>query len=223
MKELNTTLGRVSESAAGLILPHEHDFVDLRTPDEAVHDRVATEEVVEVMAPELRKARDAGIGVLVEASCVGVGRRADLFRFVSEAAGFPLVVPTGVYREPWMPDWVRRSSESRLSEWMRGELSGEIEGSGVRAGWIKCSAGDNGLTERETKIFRAAVRAAKETGAVIGSHTIRGSVVRDQLWILESLGLDPGRFIWIHTQAEDSLALHLEVARRRAWEEYDGI
>jgi len=104
MKELITTLGRVSESAAGLILPHEHDFVDLRTPDEAVHDRVATEEVVEVMTPELRKARGAGIGVLVEASCVGVGRRADLFRFVSEAAGFPLVVPTGVYREPWMPD-----------------------------------------------------------------------------------------------------------------------
>jgi phosphotriesterase-related protein len=223
MKELITTLGRVSESAAGLILPHEHVFVDLRKPGEAVDDRVATTEVVEVMAPELRRARGAGIGVIVEASCVGVGRRADLLRLVSEAAELPLVAPTGVYREPWIPEWVHRSSEGRLFEWMRGELSGEIEGSGVRAGWIKCSAGDNGLTECETKVFRAAVRAAKETGAVIGSHTIRGSVVRDQLRILESLGLDPGRFIWIHTQAEDSLALHLEAAKRGAWVEFDGI
>ncbi len=32
MKELITTLGPVPESVAGFILPHEHVFVDLRTP-----------------------------------------------------------------------------------------------------------------------------------------------------------------------------------------------
>lgn len=231
MRELITTLGPVPENAAGLILPHEHVFVDLRTPaemrlrrpEEATRDPVSTEEVVQVMAPELRRARQAGIGVIVEASCVGVGRRADLLRFVSEAAALPLVAPTGVYREPWIPVWVHRSSENRLFEWMRRELTGEIQGTGVRAGWIKCSAGDNGLTECETKVFRAAVRAAKETGAVIGSHTIKGSVVWNQLRILEGLGLDPRRFIWIHTQAEESSALHIEAARRGLWVEFDGI
>ena len=57
---------------------------------------------------------------------------------------------------------------------MLGELQGEIEGSGVQAGWIKLSAGDDGLTACETKILRAAAAAGAATNAVIGSHTIRG-------------------------------------------------
>lgn len=223
MRNLITTLGRISEDAAGTILPHEHVFVDLRTPDHPEHGRAQTAEVVDVMTPELRRAHAAGIRTIVEASTVGVGRRADILRAVSESARLALVVPTGVYREPWIPAWVHQASEEKLSQWMRGELDREIEESGIRAGWIKLSAGDDGLTECETKVLRAAGRAAKETGAVIGSHTIRGRVVRDQLRILQGVGLDPARFIWIHTQAENDFALHLEAARLGAWLEYDGI
>ena len=64
------------------------------------------------------------------------------------------------------------------------ELSGDIEGTGVQAGFIKLSAGDDGLTACETKILRAAVRAAASVRAAIASHTVRGSVVRDQLDIV---------------------------------------
>ena len=106
---------------------------------------------------------------------------------------------------------------------MVGELKGEIDDSGVRAAWIKVSAGDDGITDCEVKILRAAARAGKETGAIIGSHTIRGSVVRNQLAIIESAGYTAERFIWIHTQAEPDFNLHLEMARRGVWIEYDGI
>src|SRR6185295_4118547 len=114
-------------------------------------------------------------------------------------------------------------SEDKLFEWMLAELSGEIEATGVRAGWIKLSAGDDGLTATETKILRAAARAARATNSVIGSHTIRGAVVRDQLEVLDSVGHGLDRFVWIHTQAEPDVELHLEVARRGAWIEYDAI
>jgi phosphotriesterase-related protein len=93
----------------------------------------------------------------------------------------------------------------------------------VQAGWIKLSAGDDGLTACETKILRAAATAGRQTNAVIGSHTIRGRVVRDQLDIIEAMGYDVGRFIWIHTQAEPDFELHLEMAKRGAWLEYDSI
>jgi phosphotriesterase-related protein len=106
---------------------------------------------------------------------------------------------------------------------MLGELQDEIDTSGVQAGWIKLSAGDNGLTSCEAKILRAAAIAGRESNAIIGSHTIRGSVVRDQLDILEMLGYPAERFIWIHTQAELDFELHLEMARRGAWLEYDAI
>ncbi len=159
----------------------------------------------------------------MECTPVGVGRRVDILKAVSEAANFPLVVPTGIYREPWVPDWGWQASEDELYEWMLGELTSEIEGTGVQAGFVKLSAGDDGLTPTEIKILRAAGRAAKQTGAAIGSHTIRGWVVRDQLDMLESLGFPLDRFIWIHAHVDPSFDLNLEMARRGAWIEYDGI
>ena len=123
-------------------------------------------------------------------------------------------MPTGIYREPWVPRWAHEASEDRLFEWMVRELEDEIEGTGVRAGWIKLSAGDDGLTAAETKILRAAARASNATDCVIGSHTIKGRVVRDQLDILDDADVPPDRFIWIHTQAEPDVDLHLEIARR---------
>jgi phosphotriesterase-related protein len=103
------------------------------------------------------------------------------------------------------------------------ELTGEIEQSGVQAAWIKVSAGDDGLTDCEAKILRAAARAGAATNAIIGSHTIRGRVVRDQLAIIEAAGYTAERFIWIHTQAEPDFALHIEMAQRGCWLEYDNI
>ncbi len=221
--DLITTLGPKSASELGTILPHEHVFVDLRTWDQPGYAQAETAEVIRLMAPELEKARAAGVTALVECSPVGVGRRADILKAVSEAAGFPIVAPTGIYREPWVPAWAHAAAEAELREWMHRELEDQIEGSGVQAGFVKLSAGDDGLTPTEAKILRAAAQAAAASGAAIGSHTIRGRVVRDQLDILDSCGFSPERFIWIHAQVEPDEAHNLEMARRGAWIEYDSI
>ena len=199
MARITTTLGPRTAAELGLILPHEHIFVDLRTWDTPGYAQAEVEAVVQLMAPELTKAKEAGVTAIVECSTVGVGRRADVDRAVSEASQLPVVVPTGVYREPWVPDWARRASEAELAEWMLSELQGEIEASGVQAGWIKLSAGDDGLTACEAKILRAAATAGRETNAIIGSHTQLGRVVQDQLNIIEAMGYTAERFIWIHT------------------------
>ncbi|MGC9350275.1 MAG: phosphotriesterase family protein [Anaerolineae bacterium] len=224
-KRLITTLGEMTSATLppGLILPHEHIFVDLRPPDEAAPDAVDPAEVVGLMAPELSRAQAAGVGVLVVCTPLGVGRRADLVLTVSKAAGMAVVMPTGVYREPWIPAWVREATESEVCTWMLGELRDQIEETGVRAAWIKLSAGDDGMTSCERKVLRAAAAAAAETGAVIGSHTIRGRVVMDQLDLIESAGYTAERFIWIHTQAEPDITLHEAAAQRGAWIEYDAI
>ena len=223
MTHLITTLGPKRADELGLILPHEHVFVDLRTWDQPGYAQAETSDVIALIAPEIARAQAAGVTALVECSTVGVGRRADILKAVSETTGFPLVVPTGVYREPWIPDWIQAAAEADLREWMTGELLNEIRPDGVKAGWIKLSAGDDGLTECETKVLRAAAAAGVATNAVIGSHTIRGQVVRDQLKIIEEAGYNPERFIWIHTQAEPDFDLHVEIARRGAWIEYDAL
>jgi len=223
MTQLITTLGPKKAGELGMILPHEHVFVDLRTWDQPGYAQTEAVDVIQLMVPEIKKAQAAGVTAIVECSTVGVGRRADIDKAVSEATGFPLVVPTGIYREPWIPDWAHAASEEELRDWMIGELQGEIEASGAQAGWIKLSAGDDGLSPYETKILRAAAAAGAATNAVIGSHTVRGWVVQEHLDIIEATGYTPERFIWIHTQAEPDFDLHLEIAKRGAWLEYDAI
>jgi phosphotriesterase-related protein len=223
MPELVTTLGPMGQDDLGVILPHEHVFVDLRTWDQPGYGEADAEDVVRLMGPELERARAAGVTAIVEPSTVGVGRRADILLAVSRATGFPLVAPTGVYREPWLPPWVREAEVEKLRDWMIGELTGEIEGTGVRAGWIKVGASDDGLTEAEAKVLRAAAEASAATGATIGSHTIRGAVARAQVDLIEAAGGAPERFVWIHAHQEPDIALHHELGRRGVWLEYDGI
>lgn len=223
MAQCITTLGPKSAADVGTILPHEHVFVDLRTGNPPGFAQADPADVVALMGPELDRARQVGVTLIVECTPLGVGRRADLLKAVSEAAQFPLMVPTGIYREPWIPEWAHRASKDELYEWMLGELQDEIAGSGVQAGWIKLSANDEGMTACEAKILRAAARAGMTTHAAIGSHTIQGRVVREQLDILERVGYSPERFIWIHAQAEPDFDLNLEMARRGAWIEYDWI
>lgn len=223
MSLLYTTLGTRKRDELGLILPHEHLFVDLRLPETPGFAEATEDEVIAKMAPEVEKAKSVGVTALVECSPVGVGRRADMDLAISLATQFPVVVPTGIYREPWIPQWALQASEDDLCDWMLSELTDGIELSGVKAAWIKLSAGDDGMTHTEVRILRAAARAAKSTGAVIGSHTIRGRVVKDQLAVIEEMGYTPERYIWIHTQAEPDFALHLEMAKRGVWIEYDGL
>jgi phosphotriesterase-related protein len=223
MPKLITTLGPKTETELGLILPHEHIFVDFRLPDHPEHGMAEVADVVALMAPEVEKAQALGVTAMVDCTPVGVGRRPDILKAVSEATRMPLVAPTGIYREPKVPAWAQAASESEIADWMLGELQGEIEGSGVQAAWIKLSVGDDGITDCEAKILRAAARAGRKTNAIIGVHTKQGWVVRDQLDIIEAAGYTAERFIWIHTQKDPDFDSHLEVARRGAWLEYDGI
>jgi phosphotriesterase-related protein len=222
-RALYTTLGPLTADRLGMILPHEHVYVDLRTPDTPGYASGTAADVVRLMAPQIERIKALGITALVECTTGGVGRRADFDLAVSRATNFPIVVPTGNYREPWIPDWVRTASEAELEAWMLRELTERFDEADYRAGWIKLSAGDDGITSLEAKILRAATRAAIATGAVIGSHTIKGRVVLDQLDIIEAEGGRADRFISIHTQAETDFGLNLAVAQRGAFIEYDNI
>ncbi|MEO5808420.1 esterase [Devosia sp.] len=223
MAFLYTTLGPLTKADLGPILPHEHVFVDLRTPDQPGYAQADASDVIALMAPQIEAIKALGITALVECTTGGVGRRADIDLAVSKATNFPIVVPTGNYREPWIPEWVRDASELQLRDWMLAELNEEIEDTGFRAGWIKLSAGDDGITALEARILRAAAAAGRATNAVIGSHTIKGRVVLDQLDIIEASGYIARRFISIHTQEEPDFNLHKAVAARGAWIEYDQI
>ena len=70
-RRLITTLGPIPRGEVGVILPHEHVFVDLRRWHEAGYAQADATAVVGLMAPEIDRARSAGVTAIVEASTVG--------------------------------------------------------------------------------------------------------------------------------------------------------
>ena len=228
---IQTVTGPVAVEALGLILPHEHLFTDLRGPLAPDYARAEPEAVARVMEPYLAAAHAVGVTALVECSTVGVGRNLAVLRYLAEIAPIHLVAPTGVYREAFTPPSLQELSPQALAEmWVR-DLTEGIEGTEVRAGFIKIAMSDDGPTPLEVRNLKAAALASRQTGAAITSHTASGAVARREMEVLESAGLDPstgsgrrlGRFIWAHANLEPDPAVHLEAARRGAYVEFDAV
>ena len=222
-KQIHTIQGPVEIEALGLILPHEHLFTDLRGPAIPGYAQAEPEAVIRVVKPHLEDASAAGVTALVECSTVGVGRNLRVLQSLAEVTSIQIVAPTGVYREAYIPESLRPVSEQELAELWTKELTEGIEGTSIRAGFIKLAMSDDGPTPLEVRNLRAAARASQNTGAVIGSHTIGGRVARQEMDVLEEAGLDLGRFIWIHAQTEPDTEIIREAARRGAYVELDTV
>lgn len=223
MAILQTIKGAVQTDTLGLMLPHEHLFVDLRGPLAPGHGEGDPEEVGRLVKPYLDAIQAQGVTAFVDCAPLGVGRNITALRHVANLTPIHIVVPTGVYKEGFIPtNWLDISAEALAEHWI-SELTEGIEGTDTKAGWIKVALVDNGPTTIEARNLRAAALASKATGAVIGSHTIGGRAAREELDILEEAGQNLNRFIWIHAHTESDMNIHIEAAKRGAWVEFDAI
>lgn len=222
-KRIHTINGPVAIEKLGLILPHEHLFTDLRGPSVPGYAQGEPAAVLKVVKPYLEAASAAGVTALVECSTVGVGRNLRILQSLAADTVIQIVVPTGVYRDAYIPGSLRAVDEDFLADLWTKELTAGIEGTSIRAGFIKLAVSDDGLTPLEIRNLRAAAKASLRTGAVIGSHTIGGKNAKEEMEVLETAGLDLHRFIWIHAQTEPDTAILLDAARRGAYVELDTV
>lgn len=220
---LHTTAGPLRAQEVGLVLPHEHLLVDFRPATTPGFAQADPAEFAALAEPLLAEAAAAGVSAVVECTPPGLGRRVDLIADVSRRSGLPVAVATGVYREPWVPDWVYEATDEALEAWMHRELTEGVDGTGVRAGFVKVSAAEDGIRPVEERVVRAAARAAARTGALVGSHTTDGRVVLGQIDLAVAESLPPERFLSIHTQTIGDAGVRQEIVARGAWIEFDDV
>ncbi len=223
MPSLMTVRGAILTSQLGLILPHEHLFLDFRPAGTPGYAQAGAVHVIERLRPYLEEIVQLGVTALVECTPVGVGRNVEMLRALSEAVDLPVVAATGAYRDDTVPAALREQPREALSEWMLRELTEGVADTGIRAGFIKLASTDSGLTPLEERLLRAAAQASLRTGAAIASHTVRGETALRQIAILEEEGADPRRFIWVHANNEPDPALHTKAGQRGAYLEYDAV
>src|SRR5262245_55715267 len=91
------TDGLYGPADAGLILPHEHIFTDLRGPEMKGYGQAEEADVARVMRPLLDAAKRAGVSTIIECTTIGVGRNIPIVARLGHSAEVHIVVPTGVY------------------------------------------------------------------------------------------------------------------------------
>jgi phosphotriesterase-related protein len=220
-----TVLGPVDVDRLGLILPHEHLFTDLRTPDAPGQGEGEPNDVVRVMKPYLDEAWEAGITGLIECTPPGVGQNPVVMEALARNTEVAIVMPTGLYRQQWIPQDKLASTDAQLTAWMVSEIVEGIQGTGIKAGFCKMGVSDESITDAEARNLRAAARAALETGVIVASHTsgpLGGQHALEELDILASQGLPGEQFNWVHAQHAD-VRLHKQAAERGAYFGFDGL
>lgn len=152
MVKINTVLGEIDPKDIGLTLPHEHLFFDLRGPSRPQGEHVDQREVVGVILPSLLALKEKGVSTLFECSTGGIGRDHLILHDLAMRSHINVVAPTGLYKEYFMPQWVKDKTVDQLADWMSEEILRGICGTSVKAGFIKLAATSEGLTALEEKV-----------------------------------------------------------------------
>jgi phosphotriesterase-related protein len=215
-----TVRGPIPAGDLGVVLPHEHVFIDLlreyRGTGLLADEALAVEELV--------LFRDAGGGTLVDCTTEGLGRRPEALRRVSEASGVAIVMGAGHYRRPYLDEGrIDGASVDRLADDIVRDLEVGVGDTGIRAGIIGEVGCDRVISAVEERVLRAAARAHRRTGVTITTHAARWPVGEPQLDLLAEEGVDPGRVIIGHCDMVPDPAYHLRLARRGAWVQFDTL
>jgi phosphotriesterase-related protein len=211
---IQTVVSPIKPDEFGLTLPHEHIFTDLRGPHVPGYAQSTRSKVLATMEPYLQEIRKLGVKGLVECSTIGVGRNPQILRELSLSTGLHIVAPTGVYREAYVPKKLKNETADELARMWVTDITEGMDGTNIKAGFIKMAVSDDGITELEARNLQAAVIASHHTGARIACHTIGGKLAFEVMDLLESYGLDLHRFIWTHAQSENDPSYQLTAAER---------
>lgn len=199
---------------AGYTLMHEHVTIDLsgvKKDDDCRLDE--KEKTIE----EFRALKELGVHNILEVTNLGMGRNAAYIRDVAQASGMNILMCTGFYKEPFLPDYVYEKTVSELADLMISELESGIEDTGIKASAIgEIGTSRNAMTEMERKVFTASAKAAAGTGALITTHTTLGALANEQLDLLISEGVDPARVVIGHMDLNSDPDYILSVLDRGA-------
>lgn len=217
MKQVQTVLGAVAAADLGLTISHEHLLahpVPADDPDLILDDADAA-------TAELRAFRAAGGATLVEVTPADYGRDLPGLAELSRQSGVHIVAATGLHKEAWSRTYTCRLDVDELTAIFTTELRDGVEG--IKPGVIKIGSSRERITAGERKIFAAAARTQRSTGAAITTHTEAGQLALEQLDLLLGAGADPERIVIGHLDRLLDIEYHAAVLRRGANVGYDQV
>jgi phosphotriesterase-related protein len=201
---VQTVTGAVDADELGTTLIHEH----LLMRDEAVFAQwpsaesfgglperaIGPGEEYDAALEAARAAVELGVRTIVDPTAMFIGRDAGFMQRVSEATGLQVVACTGIYTYDHLPPFFISRDPDQIAEMFVADIEQGIQGTEIKAAFIKCAADEPGVTENVEKVHRAAARASLRTGRPIMAHSRPASETGPrQLEIFEQEGVDPAK------------------------------
>ena len=172
MSQVHTVQGPVEADELGLTLVHEH----VRFRDEAVAEQWPGryDEQLELDAASLavNDAKDRGVRTIVDPTAMFGGRDVNFMKRVADDTGVQIVACTGIYSYDYLPHYFENRDIDVMADHFVEDIEIGVQGTGIRAAFLKCAADAAGVTEHVEKIHRACARASLQTGAPIIAHSM---------------------------------------------------
>lgn len=213
--------GDLPAAEAGPTYVHEHLIIDSPLIAERwphIH-LPSVDEGVEEVRPCIRN----GVRMMVDAMPAASGRSVERLARISILTGMRVVASTGLHTAKYYDDveWAHSESPEQLAERFIADievgidrhdyLGDETDRTDLRAGVVKVGALSEDLSDRDRRLFEAAVRTSLQTGVPILTHTEDGLGGINQIDELLQLGVDPERIALSHTDKVWDLGYHQEM------------
>jgi phosphotriesterase-related protein len=198
-----------------------HDHLYLRSPllgGEEIEDPALVE-------AETRAAVRSGIATIVELTPIGLGRRPEALRALSEATGVNIVAATGYHRDAHYPagHWVLTATDDELLAHMTADLGAGMDQTSVRAGVIKAGASLDEISVNERRRLICAAAAAREAGVAVVVHCEAATCGEEIADLLLGEGLAADQIILAHMDRDPDPHRHGALLARGVFLVYDTI
>ena len=172
MATVDTVQGPADTQELGVTLVHEH----VRFRDEAVAvewpGRYDEQAELDAALQAVRDASERGVRTIFDPTAMFGGRDVRFIKRVADETGVRILACTGIYSYDYLPHYFENRDVDVMADHFVEDIEIGVQGTDIRAAFLKCAADAAGVTEHVEKIHRAVARASVQTGAPIMAHSM---------------------------------------------------
>lgn len=228
-----TVTGVVKQDALGIILPHEHLFIDLRNqftePEDpkkkaishqpicmsnlgylrnnpyAIRDNLVLDDV-NTAVEEVNIFADAGGQTIVDCTSIGIHRDPVKLRELAQRTGINIVAGCGYYTYDTHPEAMDSWDETKIADQMLSDMLVGMDGTDIRSGLYGEIGTSDTIRPNERKTLLATAKAFGQHPAEVQVHTFPWATAGlEAAQILIENGVDPQRIVICHIDVEFNL------------------
>ena len=240
---IQTVTGAVSAASCGMVLSHEHLFIDLRNqaapgalerplaPEDrpalmrepySMRDNLAVDDYAGALA-ECMELKRLGCDTVVDCTTAQIGRDARLLRQLARETGMNIVMGCGYYTGDTHDEaFLGMSEEAAAEAILRDCREGVCDG--ICAGVIGEIGTSKEILPSERKALVAAAKAQVACGLAVQVHIYPWCTNGlEATEILMSNGVDPSRIVICHSDVEPNREYILSLLKRGVYVELDNF